>query len=513
VLNREYNEKLKSHRIKMYSSFLYFTQCMYKIRTSREFEISNPNGRESHYHTIGHTFVEIVKGNLQNVVINVPPRYGKTEMAIHFVAWTMAQWPDSNYIYTSYSHDLAAKQTATVKSIITLRDYRNLFNVHLKENSQAKHSFETSREGAVYAAGAGGTITGRGAGVRGITDRFSGCIIMDDMHKPDEATSDTIREGVIDWYDNTMISRRNNSNTPIIFIGQRVHESDLASYLINECGYTLISIPALDEAGNALHPALHTRDMLLEMEKRNPYVYSAQFQQNPQPAGGSVFKPEWFYLTDEEPEMLATFITADTAETAKTYNNATVFSFWGVYKIKNDRAETDTYGIHWIDCREIWVEPKDLEIEFMDFYTHCCRHHVTPMIAAIEKKSTGVTLLSVLKKLRGIRIIEVERNASGKSKMDRFLDMQQYVASRQISLSSRAGHKELVLEHMRKITANDTHDRDDIADTAQIAVQLALIEKIIVSRIINPYDYNQQAKNLMSNYTKINQLRKSIYKP
>jgi hypothetical protein len=70
----------------------------------------------------------------------------------------------------------------------------------------------------------------------------------------------------------------------------------------------------------------------------------------------------------------------------------------------------------------------------------------------------------------------------------------------------------MVLEHMRKITTNMSHAHDDIADTAVDAITLGLIDKVIVNRIISPYDYSNQAKHLMSTYSKINELRKSAYK-
>ena len=70
------------------------------------------------------------------------------------------------------------------------------------------------------------------------------------------------------------------------------------------------------------------------MQEKSPYVFSSQFQQNPIPAGGSIFKPDWFVTLDFEPEILMTFITADTAETNKSYNDATVFCFWGLYEIE-----------------------------------------------------------------------------------------------------------------------------------------------------------------------------------
>lgn len=487
-------------------SLLDFTQTFYRLRCHRLFMLSDPTGRESHYVTISKALTKVLDGEISRLIINVPPRYGKTEMLIHFISWALAIYPDSNFLYVSYNLDLAMKQTATIKNVVEMKQFRDIFGIKLSQDTRSKANFETTQGGSVYAAGAGGTITGRGAGVRGITNRFSGAIIIDDIHKPDEATSDTIRSSIVEWYYNTMISRCNNATTPIIFIGQRVHEADLAGHFIEQGGWHVVSLPALDEVGNALHPDLHKREALLQIEKNTPYVFAAQYQQNPQPAGGGIFKPEWFYVMDEEPSILATFITADTAETAKTYNDASVFSFWGLYKVEN----TDEYALHWIDCLEIRIDPKDLEQEFMQFYHKCCGHPVKPRTVVIEKKSTGVTLLSKVGTIRGIRTIALDHNVSSPAKTERFLSMQPFVAAKLISFSKNARHKDVCVEHMRKITANDSHRFDDIADTCQMAVETALIQKSIQSTLIRQNDgqMKQTAGKIMSNFRKVLELRK-----
>jgi len=486
-------------------SLIKFTQTFYRLRCHRLFLLSDPVGRESHYITIAKALTKVLDGEISRLIINVPPRYGKTELLIHFVAWAMAIYPDSNFLYVSYNLDLAMKQTATIKNIIEMKQFREIFGVKLSQDTRSKANFETIQGGSVYAAGAGGTITGRGAGVRGVLNRFSGAIIIDDIHKPDEATSDNIRESVTEWYYNTMISRANNAQTPIIFIGQRVHESDLAGHFIQQKGWHTVILPAIDEAGNALHPDLHTKERLAEIERNTPYVYAAQYQQNPQPAGGGIFKPEWFFISDEEPKILATFITADTAETAKTYNDASVFSFWGLYEVEN----TGEWALHWIDCVELRVEPKDLEQEFMDFYYRCCNHPVKPRLAVIEKKSTGVTLASTIGKIRGLNVKALDRNAASGSKIQRFLEMQPFVAAQLISFSKDARHKEMCIEHMRRITANDSHAHDDIADTCQTAIETALVNKVVqiyISR--NGGQDSQTAAKIMSKFKKVLEIRK-----
>ncbi len=494
-------------KYKLAGSFMEFTQTFYKLKSHRLFEMSEPIGRESHYITIAKALTKVLDGEISRLIINVPPRHGKTEMLIHFVAWALGIYPDSNFLYVSYNLDLAMKQTATIKNIIEMKQFKDIFGVKLSLDTRSKSNFETVQGGSVYAAGAGGTITGRGAGVRGITNRFSGCIIIDDIHKPDEATSDTIRQSIIEWYYNTMISRTNNSTTPIIFIGQRVHEEDLAGYLIKQGGWHVISLPAIDEAGNVLHPELKSKDDLLELERKSPYVFASQYQQNPQPAGGGIFKPEWFFITDEDPKILATFITADTAETAKTHNDASVFSFWGLYKIET----TDEYALHWINCREIRVEPKDLEAEFQHFYSECCQYPIKPKLAVIEKKSTGVTLASTASKIRGLTVKALDRNSTSGSKIQRFLNIQPYIASKLISISKDARHREESVEHMRKITANDSHAHDDRADTVEMAVQVGLVENTVRYYIYRQDDRQSKATagKIMSNFSKIVKLRKN----
>lgn len=466
-------------KARLLGSFLLFTQVFYRIRTGREFVLSNPPGRESHFITIAKALTRVLRGECPRLLIAVPPRYGKSEMMIHFVAWAMAKYPDSNFIYTSFSSALAKRQTETVRSIISLNEYKEIFGVFIDQASSAKHDFKTNIKGVVYAAGAGGTVTGMGAGIKNST-RFGGCIVIDDIHKPAEVTSDTIRCATNEWFFNTLKSRINSQDTPIVATMQMTHEDDFPSNIIKGFDtdeWEIIKIPALDENLNALHPEMHTRDQLLKMKETMPYVFASQYQQDPQPAGGGIFKTEWFPVLDEEPEFIGSFITSDTSETEKTYNDATVFSFWGIYPVKEFGQDTEIYAIHCIDSVELWIEPKDLEDSVMQFISECMRHKTKPQMIAIEKKSTGTTLLSLLKKAQGIRVVEIERNSSSGSKADRFLSVQSYAARKLITFPIWGKHTQRFIKHLSKITANDTHRYDDSADTFADAIRFALIDK------------------------------------
>lgn len=484
-MDKHIDEEKELLALKLKGSLIEFTTMFYPLLTGREFIMPHPTCRETHVITICRELTRAFRLEIpsQRLLIAVPPGHGKSTLLTMWIGWAMAQYPDSRFMYISYSKSLAAKHTETIKRLISLREYKYLFDVEIRHDSKAKEFFQTTAGGQVAAFGSAGAIVGVDAGLPGL-ERFSGAVVMDDMHKIDEAHSDTIREGVIENYRETIQQRARGVNVPFIHIGQRVHEADLASYLINgEDGYEWenITLKAIDEAGNALYPEAFPLEMLQIKQDKDPYVFASQYQQDPVPAGGSLFKPDWFFEMDEEPKILATFITCDTAETDKTYNDASAFSFWGVYEIMQGNQPTGELALHWLDTLELRVEPKDLEPAFIDFYGECNRYTIPPMMAAIEKKSTGVTLVSTLESLRGLTIRKIERNRSSGSKTQRFLDIQSIVASKRISYSKGAKHIPECLKHMAKITANNTHRYDDIADTLADAVKLALIDKTVYS--------------------------------
>lgn len=497
------------------SSFLEFTVFFYPILTGRQFIISCPVGRESHHVTIGKALTKAYRLEIPNhrLLINVSPGSGKSTMLAMWVAWTMSSFPDSRFLYISYSKVLAAKHTETIKRIMQLSHYGHLFEVRIRHDSKAKEYFQTTRGGAVAAFGSGGAITGQDAGLPGL-ERFTGAVIIDDAHKPDEVHSDTIRLSVIDNYRETIQQRARGINVPFIFIGQRLHEDDLGAYLINgKDGYAWnqVILKSIDEAGNALYPEVDTLDKLLKRQETDPYVFASQYQQDPIPAGGALFKPDWFVMLDEEPDVIVSFIIGDTAETAKSYNDATAFSFFGLYKIESYGVKTSQYGLHWIDTLECRIEPKDLKPTFLDFWQQCMRYKIPPTLLGIEKKSTGGTLLSLLDEIRTIRLMDIPRTREQGNKTKRFLAAQPYIAERRISFPSQGRHVKLCIDHMSKITANETHRWDDIADTAADAIRIALIEKNLISAKVNAPNYDEIAKTIASTQNQINRLRKSAY--
>ena len=271
--------------------------------------------RAPHHRLICDALMRVYRGECRRLIINVPPRYSKTELAVvNFIAWALGQKPDAEFIHTSYSGTLAVNNSAAVRGLLQHEAYREIFGTQLADEARAH--WTTTAGGVMYATGAGGTITGFGAGKH--RDGFGGAIIIDDPHKADEARSDVIRQGVIDWFQNTLESRKNSPDTPIILIMQRLHEKDLAGWLLGDRGKDMSGPPATggngevwehlclsawaDAADTApMWPEKHSAEDLRRMEKASPYIFAGQYRQRPAPLEGGVFKPGQLQIVDAVP--------------------------------------------------------------------------------------------------------------------------------------------------------------------------------------------------------------------
>ena len=114
-------------------SLLEFTRYFFQHITGREFIVSCPDGRESHHITVCRTLTRIKRLEFLREIINLPPGCGKSTFVSMFVAWCWAEFPDSNFLYISYGHELASKHTAFIKSVVSSNMYGYLFDVHVDQ--------------------------------------------------------------------------------------------------------------------------------------------------------------------------------------------------------------------------------------------------------------------------------------------------------------------------------------------------------------------------------------------
>src|SRR5690554_5119744 len=156
------------------SSLLMFTQFMFLARKGQHMK------GNWHIDAVCEALERVVLGYTKRLIINIPPRSGKTEIAVKmFMAWCVGNFPDSQFIHASYSKTLAASNTAETREIIRHEAWRDVFgDPDLRADTNAKDHFKTRSGGHVYATGTEGSITGFGAGL--MRDTFGGAIIIDD---------------------------------------------------------------------------------------------------------------------------------------------------------------------------------------------------------------------------------------------------------------------------------------------------------------------------------------------
>lgn len=253
-----------------------------------------------HHRLICNKLNDVFQGKCNRLMINIAPRYSKTELAVkNFISMGLAINPNAQFIHLSYSDSLVQDNSLGIKDIMNSEAYRSIFPTRIKPNADTKKQWSTTEGGGLYATSTLGQITGFGAGrvdVPGHKKIFNGAIIIDDPIKPEDALSDVEREKVNRRFETTIRNRVNSRNTPIIIIMQRLHENDLCGYLQNQEPYKweVLSIPCMsfDKNGKekALWPFKHTVKELYEIKAANSFVFETQYMQNPKPLEGLMYR-------------------------------------------------------------------------------------------------------------------------------------------------------------------------------------------------------------------------------
>ncbi len=445
---------MKADQIALSQGRLYaFSRTMFAARRGQ------PMLENWHQREICEALEKVLLGRIPRLIINISPRSGKTDIAVkNFMAWGMGLFPDAEFIHASYSKRLATANAYDTRAMMQHEAYGEIFPyVALQDDSKARDEFRTTLGGIVYATGAEGTITGYGAGK--MRPGFGGAVVIDDPMKPGEATSAVMRQGVIDWYQNTIQSRLNKPETPIIVIMQRLHEEDLSGWLLNGGTgehWEHLVIPARDTAGRSFWPAQFPDEMLNRLETTSPYVFAGQYMQRPSPLGGGLFKDEWWRFLDVPPIVRWRAIFADTAQKTKEQNDYSVFQCWG---------QTLDGQIVMLDMvRGKWEAP-ELETMARAFWQ---KHKAVQNAGAlrafyVEDKASGTGLIQRLKR-EGIPIIGIPRDVD---KVTRAMDAAPYVQSGNVLLMRNLEQLSDFLSEA-SVFPNGTHD--DMIDAAMSAI-------------------------------------------
>ncbi|MBI3696539.1 MAG: hypothetical protein HY238_17075 [Acidobacteria bacterium] len=254
----------------------------------------------------------VSNGHLRNLLINIPPRHMKSlAVAVFWPAWEWIRWPERRWLFSSYALSLSIRDSVKCRRLIQSAWYRSRWGdrFQLTGDQNAKERFENNKTGYRLATSVGGAATGEGG------DR----VIVDDPHNVKEAESDTVRQGVIDWWDQVMSTRLNDPKTGAkVIIMQRIHEGDLSGHVLEQGGYEHLCLPAeyegnkcstsigwsdpRQEHGELLWSARFGRQEIEELQhSMGSYAAAGQLQQRPAPAEGGILKRHWWKFYRERP--------------------------------------------------------------------------------------------------------------------------------------------------------------------------------------------------------------------
>lgn len=416
----------------------------------------------AHHRLIIERLEAVERGECKRLMIFMPPRRGKSELAsVRFPAWYLGRHPDESIIGASHTASLAYDFSRKVRRQIADSDWPfDTVDIASDEGAVGQWGI-AGRRGQYIAAGVGGAITGKGGNL----------IIDDPVKSREQADSAVYRQRVYDWYQNDAYTRL-PPNGWVILIQTRWHSDDLAGRLLSDMAaggdqWDVLELREIAEEGDddplgrapgdALWPARFPPEATRTIRMTQPRTWFPLFQQRPQAVSGGLFKLEWFerrYDAAVLPEFQMVVQTVDSAFGEDVANDPSVVATWGA-------TVTHLYLL------DVWCERvayPDLIRAIRDQYAKWL--HLSPWVW-IENKASGQSAIQTLRRDSGIPVMEFE--VGTRSKVSRAQDASPYFAARRVLLPAGAPFvADFIAEHV----GFPTVAHDDQVDTTSMAVKI-----------------------------------------
>lgn len=232
----------------------------------------------------------------QRIVCHAPPRHGKTEALLHFIAWALWLHPEVCFSYTTYGDTLSRRKMRLLRQLLR--------RIGVPLVTSNLNDLRTAEGGGVIAGGIKGPLVGEGIQI---------AIIDDPIKNQVEAQSQTDRTSKEDWFDTGLQTRLEPGGSVFCFM-HRWHPEDLAGYLIKKHGFEYLCFPAINAQGEALWPERWSAASF-EGKKKVAHVWAALYQGQPRPRGDAVFEGCTTYT--QLPRVFTSAFGVDLAYTAK----------------------------------------------------------------------------------------------------------------------------------------------------------------------------------------------------
>lgn len=262
----------------------------------------------------------------QIMVVNLPPRHGKSRTATNFVKWLFGKYGASIKVMTgSYNETLSGTFAKQVRDAIAEKPtlgvtvYNDIFpstRIKYGEAAISKWALEGSQQANYLATSPTGTATGFGCNI----------MIIDDLIKNSmEAYNANVLKGHASWFTDTMLSRTENG-FKVIIIMTRWASEDLAGFILaNYTSVVHINYRAVQEDGSMLCPEILSRkDYDLKTRKMDKAIVAANYQQEPIDIKGRLYSTIKTYSQLPQDDKGASLLRyrlnyTDTADTGSDY--------------------------------------------------------------------------------------------------------------------------------------------------------------------------------------------------
>ena len=347
----------------------------------------------SHHKIMADKFNKVARGELKRIIINMAPRHTKSEFSSYLLpAWMIGKNPKLKIIQATHTTELAVRFGRKAKHLIDSEEYQKIYPTKLREDSKAAGRWETNEGGEYFAAGVGGSITGRGADL----------LIIDDPHSEQDALNPNALDRTWEWYTSGPRQRLQPGGI-IVVVMTRWNMKDLTGRLINAQKETkadqweVIEFPAILPNNKPVWPEYWKLEEL-ESVKASLAIgkWNAQYQQNPTAEEGSIIKREWWNLWDKDlPPLYHVIQSYDTAFLKKETADYSAITTWGVFYPTEDSGP----NLILLDVVKDRFEFPELRRVAMEQYNYW-----KPESVIVEGKASGMPLTFELRK-QGIPVI------------------------------------------------------------------------------------------------------------
>ena len=347
----------------------------------------------SHHKIMAEKFNKVARGELKRVIINMAPRHTKSEFSSYLLpSWMIGKNPKLKIIQATHTTELAVRFGRKAKHLIDSEEYQKIYPTKLREDSKAAGRWETNEGGEYFAAGVGGSITGRGADL----------LIIDDPHSEQDALNVNALDRTWEWYTSGPRQRLQPGGI-IVVVMTRWNMKDLTGRLINAQKETkadqweVIEFPAILPNNKPVWPEYWKLEEL-ESVKASLAIgkWNAQYQQNPTAEEGSIIKREWWNLWEKDlPPLYHVIQSYDTAFLKKETADYSAITTWGVFYPTEDSGP----NLILLDVVKDRFEFPELRRVALEQYQYW-----KPESVIIEGKASGMPLTFELRK-QGIPVI------------------------------------------------------------------------------------------------------------